>query len=295
MKTVFRFGIAVSVLFLCVFSVAAANQRVPAVTVIYPPYGSVEGGTVVTIHGTYFQGVPSVVIGGVPLTNVVRKSAGEITGTTGARMRGTVTLVVTNPDGANARLLKGFTYTDGACCEYPRFTTTALTGASQQPPPSVAVGTFTGLWNSPVFPAFDFISLFVGDASPDFTPVRKFDSNANFSATEVLDMNGDSIEDVAMAALGGDVLTLLGDRTDPFSDSRIAPSTAVAFALDSGDSTGMASPISSSPTMNPATSTSASAISAVADAPRRSPTPSAWRRPASRPVTLTTTRISISP
>jgi hypothetical protein len=228
-------GIVASVLLLTALPLAASNRYAPAVTSIHPPSGLTTGGTPVTIHGTYFQPGATVTIGGVPLVEVVRKSSGEITGTTGARVRGTVNVVVTNPNGASSRLTKAFTYVDGTCCEYPSFSTMPLTGASTQPPPSVAVGAFAGAENSIVLPAFDVISLFEGNGTHTFTPVQTFNSGMNFSATEVLDVNGDSVEDVAMVALGGDVLTLLGDPDYPLSESRLTPSTAFAFALDSGD------------------------------------------------------------
>lgn len=240
MKIVVRAVISVSTLLLIDFSAAAASLRAPAVTSIYPPSGATAGGTLVTIRGTYFQAGATVSIGGAPLVDLTYEGNGIIKGTTTARIRGTVNVVVTNPppNGVSARLLKAFTYTDGTCCEYPRFTTLALAGASTQPPPSVVVGAFAGVPNSIVAPAFDFISLFEGNGTHAFTPVQKFDSDANYSATEVLDINGDSVEDVALAALGGNVVTFLGDAETPLADSRTAPSTAFAFALDSGDFNG---------------------------------------------------------
>jgi hypothetical protein len=222
----------------------AANLPSPAITSIHPPGGPVAGGTQVTIRGTYFQPGATVSIGGHPLINVVVESPGKITGTTVARPpgRGTLNIFLTNPNGAETRLLKAYTYFDDTFREYPAFTLTQLTGASTQPPPSVAAGAFSGGWNEVVAPAFDFISYFPGNATPQFLPVRTFDCDANISATEVLDLNGDGLEDVALAALGGSIRVMLGHTSTPLQQSIVIPSSAFAFALDSGDFNGDGAP-----------------------------------------------------
>ena len=233
---------AIGIALFCAIPLAAANLPAPAVTSISPASGPIEGGERVIIRGTYFQNGATVTVGNSALTDVVVESSGKITGITTSRMRGTVNVVVTNPNGASARLVKAFTYTDGTCCEYPSFTTNALTGASTQPPPSVAAGAFGGVSNGIVAPALDFISFYPGNRTSQFAPVQTFPSDANISATEVLDIDGDSLEDIALAALGGDIRTLLGGGSSPLAQSIVTASSAFAFALDSGDFDGNGAP-----------------------------------------------------
>jgi len=231
-----RLVCVVSVLVFAV-SALAVDKRVPSVTSISPPSGSINGGQDVIIHGAYFQPGATVVVGaGGPLTNVVVVGEGVITGTTSARAAGVVNVVVTNPDGAIGRLLKAFTYTDGSCCRYPSFSTVGLTGASNQPPASVMAGNYSGDGQTDlVAPANDFNAYYVGNGTPQMAPVQTFASLGNTAGTEVLDLNGDNIDDVALAALGGDVTVFLGDATIPFGQQRTIPSTAHAFSLESAD------------------------------------------------------------
>jgi IPT/TIG domain/FG-GAP-like repeat len=234
-----RTAIRLLVVCLLVFP-AAAQLRVPVVHSIYPPSGPVDGGTFVTIRGSYFQELATVTIGGAPLENIVVADSGTIRGTTTARIAGVVNVFVTNPDGAATRLVKAYTYTNGSCCSYPSFATTALSGASTWPPSSVTAGSFVGLGipddsNDIVAAAADFHALYPGNGTAGFTPAQTFTSTGNVAGMEIYDANGDSIEDLAMAPLGAAIKTYLGGGLAVFSSTLTTTSTAYAFSLDSGD------------------------------------------------------------
>lgn len=82
-----------------------------AVTGVSPATGSITGGTSVTITGTGFAPGATVTIGGTAATNVVVNGAGtSIAATTTKHAAGTVSVVVTNPDGKSATLSNAFTY-----------------------------------------------------------------------------------------------------------------------------------------------------------------------------------------
>ncbi|HET7437455.1 MAG TPA: FG-GAP-like repeat-containing protein [Thermoanaerobaculia bacterium] len=234
-----RAAAAVAVALMLFFvSPVAAQVPVPTVTSIYPTGGPTAGGTFVTIHGANFQPGVTVSVGGALLTNVVRVNSGTITGITSARTAGTANMWVTNPNAPQVRLFKAFAYTDITCCTYPSFVTTALSEASVQTPVSVTSGLFFGnVGNTFAASASDKFSLFVGDAAGTggFAAAQGFTSPGNVTATTTLDINGDGIEDLALAVVGGPVKTYLGDATTPFHDTRITPTDAVAFALASGD------------------------------------------------------------
>jgi hypothetical protein len=225
-------------LFIVVMSIAiplSAQTLVPGVTSIWPQGGSIDGGTQVTIRGTNFQYGATVAVGAVPLEDVVVSPPSSITGMTAARATGVVNVRVTNPNGGSGKLFRGYTYHDGSCCSYPSFTTTALTGASNPLPASVVTGAFVGVFPDLVTIANGAYSLFSGNGTPGFLPVQTFPFSGNFSAAEVYDVDGDFLDDVAMAALGGNITTIVADLETPFPDTRTIVSTAFAFALDSAD------------------------------------------------------------
>jgi subtilisin family serine protease len=76
---------------------------------IGPNAGSTKGGTAVTISGDYFQAGAQVTIGGVAagIRSVTRTT---ISAVTQAHAVGTVSVVVTNPDGQTATLTNAYTY-----------------------------------------------------------------------------------------------------------------------------------------------------------------------------------------
>jgi hypothetical protein len=219
--------------------VKVACVPAPAVSSIFPASGPLGGGTSVTIHGTYFHSGATVTIGNVPLTNVVVVSPSTITGTTGSHAKAVVNIVITNPGGGHSTRVKLFSYTDGACCNYPSFFTTALPGASAQPPYSVSAGDYNGDgFTDIVAPGNDFNSLFVGNGDGTFNPVVHFNSLGNTLATATVDVDGDGILDVALAQSGGSVTAYLGDPAAPFSTTAAGASSAAAYALESGDFNG---------------------------------------------------------
>jgi hypothetical protein len=94
-------------------SVAAAitvvSSAPPTITSVSPKTGSTAGGTAVTIAGANFAVGATVTFGGVAATDVT-VTASSITATTPAHAAGAVSVVVTNPGGAEATLNNGFTY-----------------------------------------------------------------------------------------------------------------------------------------------------------------------------------------
>ncbi len=83
----------------------------PTITSATPGQGPAAGGTVVTIAGTGFVSGATVTFGGTAATAVTVGAGGtSLTATTPAHAAGTVTVVVTNPDGQGSTLTNGFTY-----------------------------------------------------------------------------------------------------------------------------------------------------------------------------------------
>lgn len=81
----------------------------PVLTRVTPAIGDVTGGDTVTLHGSDFIGTPTVHFGTQEAV-VESASADRLVVTTPAGSLGTVDILVTNPDGARARLRNGFQY-----------------------------------------------------------------------------------------------------------------------------------------------------------------------------------------
>jgi hypothetical protein len=96
------------------FTYVAPPPGAPTVTAINPTSGSVNGGTSVTLTGTDFVSGATVAIGGVSCGSVNVASATSITCTTGAKLKGVASVVVTNPDFQVGSLSNGYTYTGAA-------------------------------------------------------------------------------------------------------------------------------------------------------------------------------------
>lgn len=84
----------------------------PHVSSVSPTSGPSGGGTRVTLTGTNFAltGKVTVTFGGAAATNIVAVSSTQITATTPPHKQGSVSVVVTNPDGQSSTLAGGFTY-----------------------------------------------------------------------------------------------------------------------------------------------------------------------------------------
>ncbi len=82
----------------------------PTLSGITPASGPTAGGTTVTLSGSGFVAGATVTFGGTVASSATVASATSITATTPARTAGAVDVVVTNPDGQNARLAGAFTY-----------------------------------------------------------------------------------------------------------------------------------------------------------------------------------------
>jgi hypothetical protein len=71
----------------------------------------ISGGASVTLNGANFLNGATVTVDGTAATNVVFKSATQLTITIPKGTAGTADIVVTNPDGQSVTLPGGFTYT----------------------------------------------------------------------------------------------------------------------------------------------------------------------------------------
>lgn len=80
-----------------------------SVDTVSPDYGSVDGGTSVTITGTGLAGVTGVTFGGSSATNLVIVNDTELTCDTPAHAAGVVDVVATNPISSDT-VTDGFTY-----------------------------------------------------------------------------------------------------------------------------------------------------------------------------------------
>jgi len=91
---------------------ANVNRVLPVVTVtsVSPNFGTVTGGTSVTINGTNFAAGATVTFGGTAATNVVVVSAIKITAKTPAHAAGAVNVTVTNTDTSTGTLNSGYSY-----------------------------------------------------------------------------------------------------------------------------------------------------------------------------------------
>jgi hypothetical protein len=92
----------------------SASAPAPAPTGLTPSFGSIQGGTVVTIVGTGFQPGATVLVGGLPATGVTVVSSSTIRATTAAHAAGAVDAAVTNPDAQSGTLAAGYLYNSGA-------------------------------------------------------------------------------------------------------------------------------------------------------------------------------------
>jgi len=91
---------------------AIVNRVLPVVTVtsVSPNFGTVTGGTSVTINGTNFAAGATVTFGGTAATNVVVVSAIKITAKTPAHAAGAVNVTVTNTDTSTGTATNGYSY-----------------------------------------------------------------------------------------------------------------------------------------------------------------------------------------
>jgi hypothetical protein len=91
---------------------ATVNRVLPVVTVtsVVPNFGTVTGGTSVTINGTNFAAGATVTFGGTAATNVVVVNATKITAKTPAHAAGAANVTVTNTDTSSGTLVNGYMY-----------------------------------------------------------------------------------------------------------------------------------------------------------------------------------------
>lgn len=92
------------------------QTRFMGVTSVTPPTGPSGGGTAIAITGTNFptSPVPTVTVGGVAATSVIRVSATQLTAVTGAHAAGLVDVVVSAAGSRAATCTGCFTYTSAA-------------------------------------------------------------------------------------------------------------------------------------------------------------------------------------
>ncbi|MCS7465423.1 S8 family serine peptidase [Stieleria sp. ICT_E10.1] len=84
----------------------------PVLTSVSPNQGSVDGGTRVTLTGALFQENAIVEFGGLPATDVVVQTSGQILATTPAHFPTHADVRVVNPDSTETTKLNGFYYVD---------------------------------------------------------------------------------------------------------------------------------------------------------------------------------------
>jgi IPT/TIG domain len=96
------------------FSYGVPSSPPPSIAAAGPASGPVSGGTSVSITGGGFAPGATVSFGAATATAVNVAGESSITATAPAGNPGSVDLVVTNPDGQNARLPNGFTYVSSA-------------------------------------------------------------------------------------------------------------------------------------------------------------------------------------
>lgn len=95
----------------------------PIVTTLSPLKGPASGGTAVTIAGTNFKPGATVTFGGAIASGVTVVSSSRIDCTTPPSIPTAVDVRVTNPDGQNGALLRGFTFeSDAASLSLPTVT-----------------------------------------------------------------------------------------------------------------------------------------------------------------------------
>jgi hypothetical protein len=82
----------------------------PVLSSVSPNHGSTAGGLQVTLTGQNFVSGAKVAFGGAAATNVILVSVTQLTAVTPAHRQGSVSVVLTNPDGQSATLSGGFTY-----------------------------------------------------------------------------------------------------------------------------------------------------------------------------------------
>ena len=88
-----------------------STSPAPAVSAVSPNSGTTNGGTSVTISGSGFSTGATVMIGGLPATNINVTNSASITATTPAHAAGAVDVAVTNTNGLRSTLNGGYTYT----------------------------------------------------------------------------------------------------------------------------------------------------------------------------------------
>jgi hypothetical protein len=88
-----------------------STSPTPNVSSVTPNSGTTAGGTSVTISGSGFTTGATLMIGGVPGTNVIVTNSTTITATTPAHAAGAVSVTVTNTNGLSGTRANGFTYT----------------------------------------------------------------------------------------------------------------------------------------------------------------------------------------
>jgi len=91
------------------FRVARTPYEVATLTAVSPASGPTQGGTAITLTGTYLAGTTSVTVGGAPCTNVQVVNSATVTAVTPAGSLGTQDIVLTCDKGT-AMLTGGFTY-----------------------------------------------------------------------------------------------------------------------------------------------------------------------------------------
>ncbi|HQR44667.1 MAG TPA: M12 family metallo-peptidase [Thermoanaerobaculia bacterium] len=131
----------------------------PAVTSVSPTFGSITGGTVMTISGTGFLSGATVKVGGTAATSVSVVSATTITATSPSHAEGLVDVTVVNPGNQGVTAVGAFSYTLGGATPTP---TPTVTPTPTRTPTFTPTSTFT--------PTVTPTGTIVATATPTRTP-----------------------------------------------------------------------------------------------------------------------------
>ena len=94
---------------------AILSNPAPTISAVTPSTGNRFGGDSITITGTNFVSTPSVKFGGISAMSTIYQNSTTLVVTTPANATGgSVSVVVTNPDGQGAIAVNGFTYSTAA-------------------------------------------------------------------------------------------------------------------------------------------------------------------------------------
>jgi|GEM_PF-473423 len=173
---------------------------------ITPDVGPVQGGTNVTISGTYFQttGTTAVTFDGLPATNIVVVDDQTITATTPAHAAGPVDVVITNPDSQTLTYNSGFTYQQFADDGNSTVTANPTSVSADNDAESIITVNLRDAVNDPVPGKAVSVAKTAGPGTPTITPATCTSGAATPGTTNA---TGDACFTVTSGSAGLDTFT----------------------------------------------------------------------------------------